>query len=403
MHFAEYRRKALAHAQGRVLEIGGGTGFNLPYYPSTIEELVVTEPAPGMLERARRRAATSALPVTVRQAPAEALPFEGASFDTVVSTLVLCSVDDPDRALAEIHRVLRHGGQLIFVEHVRWEDQERAKWQDRLERPWMVLADGCHPNRATLERIEAGPFDVVDVERTELKQSLPLVRPLVAGRALACLIVVLLATAALTAAPDARAHGGTRSSGYVSTFSNLDPNVLGVLVNVFGPQEFLRVSNYSGKTLVVLGYHGEPYLRFTRSAVYENSASPTAYLNASQTVPQSAAANAEPRWNKVSRSSSYTWHDHRIVWTGAQPPPPVQESPDETHLIFNWRIPARADDRPFRITGFLGWSPPPATRDGGDTSTWLIVAAAVGGAILLAAAAGAGVRRAKRRTPEAPV
>jgi ubiquinone/menaquinone biosynthesis C-methylase UbiE len=184
-HFAEYRRKALAHAHGRVLEIGGGTGFNLPYYPSTIEELVVTEPAPGMLERARRRATTSALPVTVRQAPAEALPFEDASFDTVVSTLVLCSVDDPDRALAEIHRVLRLGGQLIFVEHVRWEDPERAKWQDRLERPWMVLADGCHPNRATLERIEAGPFDVVEVERTELKQSLPLVRPLVAGRAVA--------------------------------------------------------------------------------------------------------------------------------------------------------------------------------------------------------------------------
>ena len=77
-HFADYRRKALAHAQGRVLEIGGGTGFNLPHYPSTIEELVVTEPAPGMLERARRRAATSALPVTVRQAPAEALPFDDA-------------------------------------------------------------------------------------------------------------------------------------------------------------------------------------------------------------------------------------------------------------------------------------------------------------------------------------
>jgi ubiquinone/menaquinone biosynthesis C-methylase UbiE len=184
-HFAEYRRNALAHTHGRVLEIGGGTGFNLPHYPSTIEELVVTEPVLGMLERARRRAATSALPVTVRQATAEALPFDDASFDTVVSTLVLCSVDDPDRALAEIHRVLRPGGQLIFVEHVRWEDPERAKWQDRLERPWMVLADGCHPNRATLERIEAGPFEVVDVEQSELRQSPPLVRPLVAGRALA--------------------------------------------------------------------------------------------------------------------------------------------------------------------------------------------------------------------------
>jgi len=184
-HFAEHRREALAHAQGRVLEIGGGTGFNLPHYPSDVDELVVTEPAPGMLERARRRAATTDLPVTVGQASAEALPFEDSSFDTVVSTLVLCSVDDVDRALAEIHRVLRPGGQLIFVEHVRWEDPRRARWQDRLERPWMLLADGCHPNRATLERIEAGPFEVVDVQRSELQHPPPLVRPLVAGRALA--------------------------------------------------------------------------------------------------------------------------------------------------------------------------------------------------------------------------
>ena len=146
MHFAEYRRKALAHAQGRVLEIGGGTGFNLPYYPSTIEELVVTEPAPGMLERARRRAATSALPVTVRQAPAEALPFEDASFDTVVSTLVLCSVDDADRALGDPSRApprwptdLRRARPL--------GESRRAKWQDRLERPgW------CSPTAATQPR-----------------------------------------------------------------------------------------------------------------------------------------------------------------------------------------------------------------------------------------------------------
>jgi SAM-dependent methyltransferase len=184
-HFADYRRNALAHARGCVLEIGGGTGFNLPHYPAKIEELVVTEPARGMLDRARRRAETSSLPVTFVQAAAESLPFEDAAFDTVVSTLVLCSVDDVDRALAEIHRVLRPGGQLIFVEHVRWDDPRRARWQDRLERPWAVLADGCHPNRATLERIEAAPFEVDDVEHTELAKSPPIVRPLVSGRAIA--------------------------------------------------------------------------------------------------------------------------------------------------------------------------------------------------------------------------
>jgi ubiquinone/menaquinone biosynthesis C-methylase UbiE len=184
-HFADFRRKALAHARGRVLEIGGGTGFNLPHYSAHVDELVVTEPAPGMLERARRRAAELARPVTFVEASAESLPFDDASFDTVVSTLVLCSVADVDRALAEIHRVLRADGQLIFVEHVRWDDPRRAKWQDRLERPWMVLADGCHPNRATLERIEAAPFEVVEIERGELPQSVPIVRPLVSGRALA--------------------------------------------------------------------------------------------------------------------------------------------------------------------------------------------------------------------------
>jgi ubiquinone/menaquinone biosynthesis C-methylase UbiE len=184
-HFAEYRRTALAQARGRVLEIGGGTGFNLQYYPASVEELVVTEPVPGMLERMRRRASSSDLPVTMLEASAESLPFEDSSFDTVVSTLVLCSVDDVDRTLAEVHRVLRPGGQLIFVEHVRSDDPRRAKWQDRLERPWMVVADGCHPNRATLERIEAAPFELVDVERSELKQSAPIVRPLVAGRAVA--------------------------------------------------------------------------------------------------------------------------------------------------------------------------------------------------------------------------
>jgi ubiquinone/menaquinone biosynthesis C-methylase UbiE len=182
-HFAPHRRKALAHARGRVLEIGGGTGFNFPYYPAAVEELVVTEPAPGMLDRARRRVAETSLPVTTLQASAERLPFEDSSFDTVVSTLVLCSVDDVDRSLAEIHRVLRPGGQLIFVEHVRSDDPRIAKWQDRLERPWMVVADGCHPNRATLDHIEAAPFEVVEVERSELAQSPPLVRPLVAGRA----------------------------------------------------------------------------------------------------------------------------------------------------------------------------------------------------------------------------
>jgi hypothetical protein len=216
---------------------------------------------------------------------------------------------------------------------------------------------------------------------------------------LACCAAV--AVAALTVTPGAPAHGGTRANGYVSSFSALEPNVLGVFVNVFGPSNQMRLSNYSGKRIVVLGSQHEPYLRFTGKTVAENAASPTAYLNTVRRVPAFAVAGATPRWRTIARSASYTWHDHRIVWTAPKPPPAVQESPDEPHLIFNWRIPARADGRPFRIAGFLGWNPPPAT-DGGGTSTWLLmVAAVVGGALLLAGAVGAGVPRPTRGAPQA--
>ena len=193
-------------------------------------------------------------------------------------------------------------------------------------------------------------------------------------------------------------HGGTHQTGYVSSFSVLEPSVLGVLVNVYGPKDFLRISNYSGKTLVVLGYAREPYLRFTRSGVYENSASPTAFLNASRAVPQSTSAKTKPRWTQVSRSSSYAWHDHRIVWTGAQPPPVVQRAPDEPHLIFRWRIPARVDGAAFRITGFLGWAPQAKTDNGRD---WVLPAtgavAAFAAALAAAAALWLRARRARRR------
>jgi len=184
-HFTELRRSVLMHARGRVLEIGGGTGFNLAHYPAGLDELIVTEPSPGMLERARRRAQDSDLPVAVMPASAEALPFDDASFDTVVSTLVLCSVENVERALAEIRRVLRAGGELLFLEHVRSDDPRRARWQDRLERPWMAVADGCHPNRATLDQIVGAGFELADVRRGELPKSPPLVKPYVAGRAIA--------------------------------------------------------------------------------------------------------------------------------------------------------------------------------------------------------------------------
>jgi SAM-dependent methyltransferase len=166
-----------------VLEIGGGTGFNLEHYPRELDELVVTDPSEGMLGRLERRAAHVPPPVRLVRAPAEQLPFEDASFDTVVSTFVLCSVDDQDAALAEIRRVLAPGGRFLFLEHVRADDPRLARRQDRLERPWGFVAFGCHPNRPTGERIEAAGLEVEAIERGELPNSPRLVRPLITGRA----------------------------------------------------------------------------------------------------------------------------------------------------------------------------------------------------------------------------
>jgi ubiquinone/menaquinone biosynthesis C-methylase UbiE len=180
-HGAELRRELLARARGRVLEIGVGTGLSLPHYPP-VEELVATDPSEPMLRRARRRATEAGLEITFVEAPAEQLPFEDDSFDTVVSMLVLCTVEDPQRALQEIRRVLRPDGQFLFSEHVRSEDPQRARWQDRLEPVWGVVANGCHPNRRTLETIRAAGFDVGEIEHDELPGVPALMQPYVSGR-----------------------------------------------------------------------------------------------------------------------------------------------------------------------------------------------------------------------------
>jgi len=179
-HGAELRRKLLAHARGRVLEIGVGTGLSLPLYPP-VDELVATDPSEPMLRRARRRAAEAGRDVTFVEAPAEQLPFADDSFDTVVSMLVLCTVEDQPRALQEIRRALRPNGQLLFSEHVRSEDPKRARWQDRLEPIWGVVANGCHPNRRTLDAIREAGFDVSGVEQGELPGVPALLRPYVSG------------------------------------------------------------------------------------------------------------------------------------------------------------------------------------------------------------------------------
>jgi ubiquinone/menaquinone biosynthesis C-methylase UbiE len=179
---ADRRRALLARARGRVLEIGAGTGANLAHYPPGTE-LVLVEPESPMLQRLRARAAAADPPATVVAAHAERLPFPDASFDTVVATLVLCTVDDPDAALREVARVLAPGGRLLFLEHVRAGDDRVARRQDLLEPLWRHVGHGCHPNRATLAAIESVPLQVRDVEHGSMPLAPRFLSPLVVGEA----------------------------------------------------------------------------------------------------------------------------------------------------------------------------------------------------------------------------
>lgn len=153
-----WRRWLASGARGRTLDLGSGTGRNLPLMPPGIRSFGV-DPAWDALQRARWRAPAALLV----QARAEALPFRAGAFDTVVSGLVLCSVADPDRALAEARRVLRAGGQLRMLEHVRSVTPWKARWQDRLQPLWTGLTGGCHPNRETERLVEAAGF-AIDAE-----------------------------------------------------------------------------------------------------------------------------------------------------------------------------------------------------------------------------------------------
>jgi ubiquinone/menaquinone biosynthesis C-methylase UbiE len=155
--FRRLRGEALAPATGRVLEIGFGTGINLPYYPAGTHRIVGVDSNPGVTRMARRRAGRSHIEVEHHHLSAETLPFDDASFDTVVSTFTLCSIPDLQRALAEVRRVLRPGGEFLFLEHGLSPDPSVARWQKRLNPAWQVVGDGCQLDRdATAEVTRAG-------------------------------------------------------------------------------------------------------------------------------------------------------------------------------------------------------------------------------------------------------
>jgi ubiquinone/menaquinone biosynthesis C-methylase UbiE len=181
---SDLRHSLLSQAKSRTLEIGAGTGLNLPHYTDAVTELVLAEPDPHMAARLRERLEEEPPPVgraSVILAPAEELPFDDGSFDTVVATLVLCTVEDANRALAEIRRVLVEGGALLFLEHVRSKSPRLAWWQDRVERPHGFIAGGCHPNRATDELLADGGFWIDQLDRGKFPKAPPWVRPLISG------------------------------------------------------------------------------------------------------------------------------------------------------------------------------------------------------------------------------
>jgi ubiquinone/menaquinone biosynthesis C-methylase UbiE len=180
----DMRRDLLAGARGRVLEMGAGTGLNLELYPREgIDSLILTEPDPHMAKQLRKRMEEVCPGAEMIEARAEDLPFEDDSFDTVVVTLVLCTVPDPAAGLAEIKRVLKPDGQFLFLEHVRSPDPKLAKWQDRLKGPWRFLGDGCHCNRDTVSAISAAGFTLGEVERPEFPKAPPIVKPMAKGSA----------------------------------------------------------------------------------------------------------------------------------------------------------------------------------------------------------------------------
>lgn len=181
---AARRKQIVGQASGSVLEIGAGTGLNFASYPSGLDRLVLCEPEPNMANQLRKRVAQSGRDAEIVRAPGELLPFDDESFDTVVGTLVLCTVEDPGASLAELSRVLKPGGKYLLIEHVRSDNERAARWQDRLRGPWSAFADGCQCNRETAALIEAAGFETDGVEHESWKRMPPLVKPLISGVAL---------------------------------------------------------------------------------------------------------------------------------------------------------------------------------------------------------------------------
>lgn len=160
----QYRQQLLQNVSGKVLEIGFGTGLNLPHYPSTVQKITTIDPNPGMKRLASSRIAKSDIMVDYRVLNGESIPLADASFDSVVCTWTLCSIPNADKAIAEIYRLLKPAGKFFFIEHGSSRDRNIQLWQNRLTPIQKLIADGCHLNR-NIENIIEQKFENVIIEQ----------------------------------------------------------------------------------------------------------------------------------------------------------------------------------------------------------------------------------------------
>ena len=171
---AAYRERVLRSAAGRVLEIGIGSGLNLPFYADRVTQVVGLEPAPRLLEMTREAAKHHKIPVELVSASAESIPFPDDAFDTVVTTWTLCSIPVVSAALNEMRRVLKPTGRLLFVEHGRAPEENVRRWQDRLTPVWKRIGGGCHLNRPIRELIEGAGFRIEHLQTGYMRGPRPM-------------------------------------------------------------------------------------------------------------------------------------------------------------------------------------------------------------------------------------
>jgi hypothetical protein len=194
------------------------------------------------------------------------------------------------------------------------------------------------------------------------------------------------ALVACLVAAGAQAHFDTAKLGYRSTIKEVEPRVPGMRAKVLYGDDQVWLENRSGKTVVIDGYGGEPYLRFAPEGIFVNINSPAGYLNQDRygksTVPTSATPEATPNWKKLAGGDVWAWHDHRIHYMSPSYPPVVSAAPDEPHHVYDWKVPATANGKRFFISGSLDYSPPPKEDDGFPYTLVIALAVVIGGGMV---------------------